>query len=133
MKRNSLNFVIDAVAFAAFAFLSTTGVLLHYLLPAGSGRWQSIWGLTRHQWGELHFWVAVVMFAVLAVHLFLHWRWIVCTAKGRDTDRSGARLGLGIVGALAVLALASAPLFTPVERSGNPPPQYGRHLHQPSD
>ena len=51
MNRTWVNFVIDTVAFVAFVLLTTTGVLMRYLLPPGSGHYTTIWGLDRHEWG----------------------------------------------------------------------------------
>ena len=116
MKRVSLNFIVDVVAFAGFVMLTTTGVLMRYVLPPGSGHYSTIWGLDRHEWGGVHFWVSVVFFSILAFHLILHWRWIVSVVTGRPREGSGLRAGLGIVGLATVLALASAPLLAPVER-----------------
>lgn len=120
MKRPKLNFVIDAAAFVAFAFLTTTGVLTRYVLPPGSGRYATLWGLNRHGWGDLHFWVAVVLLGVLALHLALHWRWILCIVKGQRPEALGSRVAFGVVGLIGLLALAAAPLLAPVERSGAP-------------
>ncbi len=55
----TLNFIIDVIAFTGFLFLTTTGVLMRYLLPPGSGRFASLWGLNRHEWGTIHFWISV--------------------------------------------------------------------------
>jgi hypothetical protein len=113
----TLNLIIDVVAFIGFLFLTATGVLMRYILPPGSGRFSSIWGLNRHEWGTIHFWISAAFLAVLAVHLLLHWRWIVCTITGRPSEKSGLRAGLGLVGLLALVALAFAPVITPVEVS----------------
>lgn len=67
------------------------------------------------------FWVAVVFFAVLAVHLFLHWPFIVSLFKGRlRGQRSRLRP------ALALLALAAAPLLSPVQQIDAEPGYYGQ-------
>lgn len=116
IKRTSLNFIIDAVAFTGFVVLTTTGVLMRYILPPGSGHYSTIWSLDRHEWGGIHFWIALVFFLILALHLVLHWRWIVRVLTGRPREGSGFRVGLGIVGLVAVIALSIAPLLTPVER-----------------
>lgn len=120
MKRAQINFMIDTVAFAGFVFLTTTGVLLRYLLPPGSGRFATLLGLDRHEWGTIHFWVSIIFFAVLALHLILHWRWIVGLLSGHKQEGSGLRLGLGLLGALTLIALALAPLVAPVEISDAP-------------
>jgi hypothetical protein len=117
MKRAHTFFLVDAVAFVLFALLTSTGVLVRYVLPPGSGRWSTLWGMDRHEWGSVHFWMAVALLGTLALHLFFHWKWVVSMVTGRPREGSGARLGLAIVGILALLALASAPLLSPVERT----------------
>lgn len=107
--------VVDGVAFAGFAFLTTTGVLLHYLLPPGSGRWSTIWGLNRHEWGEIHLYIAVVFFATLALHLFIHWRVLINMVKGRQREGSTMRFALGLLGLVTLIMVALAPLFATAE------------------
>jgi len=116
MKRINLNFIIDVAAFVGFVLLTTTGVLMRYILPPGSGRYSTIWSLDRHEWGGIHFWISVVFFSILALHLILHWRWIVNVVAGRSHEGSGFRAGLGIVGLVTVVALAISPLLAPIER-----------------
>jgi hypothetical protein len=116
MKRTNLYFIVDVMAFIGFVVLTTTGVLMRYILPPGSGKHSTIWGLDRHEWGDIHFMISVAFFAVLALHLVQHWRWIVNVVTGRPRDDSGFRVGLGIVGLVAVVALSISPLLTPIER-----------------
>ena len=127
MKRSNLNFIVDCFGFAGFVLLTATGVLMRYVLPPGSGRTTSIWMLDRHEWGGIHFWIAIAFLAVLAFHLFLHWRWIVALMSGRPREGSGARLALGTVGLAALLALAIAPFLSPVEGAGREPHDPGPH------
>jgi hypothetical protein len=55
---------------------------------------------------------------VLAVHLLLHWKWIVCVLRGKPhSDVSGGRFALGIAGLVLVMLLAAAPLLTPAQTS----------------
>jgi hypothetical protein len=119
MRRSDLNFWVDSVAFAAFVFLVATGIIMEFLLPAGSGHATTIWGLDRHGWGGIHFWTSVVFLAALALHVYLHWKWIVSVVRGRPREGSGVRVGLGILGLVALLAIAVAPLVTPVEQGDN--------------
>jgi len=126
MKRTKLNFIIDVIAFVGFAVLTTTGVLMRYILPPGSGHHTTIWSLDRHEWGGIHFWVSVVFFLILAFHLVLHWKWIASVVAGRPREGSGFRAGLGVIGFITVVALAASPLLAPVQRDGNsrlPPAQ----------
>jgi len=118
MRRSNVNFAVDCLGFAGFVLLTATGVVMRYLLPPGSGHSTSIWTLDRHEWGSIHFWIAIAFLAVLAFHLFLHWRWITTLMSGRPREGSGARIALGTVGLAALLALAIAPFLSPVERTG---------------
>lgn len=116
MRGPTRNLIVDGFAFIGFLLLITTGVLMRYVLPPGSGRRTGIWGLDRHGWGDLHFWIAVAFLAILALHLVLHWKWLVAVVRGRPREGSGVRVGLGLMGLVSVVALALAPLLSPVER-----------------
>jgi hypothetical protein len=122
VRRPLLNLLVDAIAFCGFVFMTASGVLLRFVLPPGSGHRATIWGLDRHGWGGVHFWMAVTLLGALSVHVLLHWKWIVCVVRGQPREGSGVRLALGIVGLVAVLALAAAPLVSRIERTGP-----GRH------
>ncbi len=117
MKKPKVNFIIDSVAFGAFFFLITTGVLMRYILPPGSGHFTTIWGMDRHQWGTIHFWISIIFFSVLALHLVLHWKWVVCVIKGKPHEGSGFKVGLGVIGLLTLIAFSIAPLIQQVEVS----------------
>jgi hypothetical protein len=90
---------------------------MRYVLPPGSGHYSTIWGFDRHEWGGLHFWISVVFFSLLAVHLVLHWRWIASVVAGRPREGSGLRVGLGIIGLLALVAFSISPLITPMKKN----------------
>ena len=115
MKKTSLNAAVDAVAFAGFLFLTSTGVILHFLLPPKSGEWRVLWGLNRHEWGAIHFYISLVLLAVLALHIALHWKWILSVVKGRAKEHSGARLLLGLFAFICLIAIAFSPLASEVE------------------
>lgn len=117
MKRSIQNIVVDAIAFVGFILLTTTGMLMHYILPAGSRRFKTIWGMDRHEWGSIHFWISVVFLCCLAVHLFLHWRWIANLFIGKQREGSGLRVALGIIGFIGVLVFAISPLLIPVKEA----------------
>jgi hypothetical protein len=135
MRKPTRNLIVDGLAFTGFLLLTTTGVLMRYVLPPGSGRRAAIWGLDRHGWGDLHFWIAVSFLLILAFHLVLHWRWIVSVLRGRPREGSGLRVGLGLTGLAAAVALALAPLLTPVERieAGSWDREYTGHLGSGSE
>ncbi len=122
MKRKSINIIIDALGFIAFILLTTTGLLMHFILPPGSGHFIGLWGMDRHEWGRIHYWISISFLAILVLHLILHWRWIVSVIKGQPTEESGYRMLLGLVALIALLVLAFSPFFAEVQPTGDEPP-----------
>jgi hypothetical protein len=126
MKRTHLNALIDAAACLAFLALLSTGLILEYQLPPGSGGLRGfgfgrgashrtvhlLWGWTRHEWGQVHYWIALGMMAVLGFHVLLHWKWILCTIRGTHTNASGCRLALGMIGLIFAVLLSIAPFLS---------------------
>jgi hypothetical protein len=74
--------------------MAATGLLLKFVLPPGSrgGQGLQLWGFTRHEWGDIHFWLSVAMGALFIVHVALHWTW-VCTVVARWFRIEGASSG----------------------------------------
>jgi hypothetical protein len=77
MNRTLVNVIIDLVATHLLLGMVATGYLLRFPLPPGSNKILTLWGLSRHQWGDIHFWISLGLLAVLVIHLALHWNWIV--------------------------------------------------------
>lgn len=77
MNRTLVNIIIDLVATLLFLGMIATGYLLRFPLPPGSNKTITLWGLSRHQWGDIHFWISLGLLVVLVIHLALHWNWIV--------------------------------------------------------
>ncbi len=82
-----LNYALDVVIGFAFILAAITGILF---LFAGSGGYQGgrnpgfqteMLGIARATWSDLHTWTGLVMIIGAAVHLVLHWNWIVCVTK----------------------------------------------------
>ena len=105
MKRSSLNFIIDLVSFVDLAGLVVTGFIIKYVLPPGTGgrgrmlhqgmggeHTKEFWSMTRHEWGDIHFYLAVLFAILMCVHVILHWGWIKSYLKtlfglsGRQTS-----------------------------------------------
>ena len=64
----------------------------------------------------------------ILMRFILHWRFIRNVFRGRIKKANASRLILGLVGLLAVLALAVAPFVVPIENSErNSGYQYGKH------
>ena len=84
MRRATVNFVIDAMAFLAFVCLTVTGVLLKYAPrgrgggPHGSGDWL---GVSHEVWSDIHFVASIVFVVLILVHIILHWSWVKTSVK----------------------------------------------------
>lgn len=115
MKRATLYWWIDGTLGLAGLGLLMTGLLMEFVLPAHS-RGATVWGWTRHDWGELHFWLALGVLGLIGVHLVLHWGW-VCTMSrkvlggGNVPVRRGGRWALGAVTVAALAAVVGGFLW----------------------
>jgi len=113
MNRNAINFVVDLVSLLALCGLTATGLILAFALSPGAGGLE-LWGWRRHDWGDLHYYSALVFLPLLVLHVALHWRWVwsmSCRMIGLKTDTAETarlwprRLGGAIIagGGLALL------------------------------
>jgi len=98
MSRSTVNFILDFVSFLNLLGLVFTGFVIKYILPPGSGggygrgfrggrgeaaaeQIREFLSLGRHDWGDVHFYLAVVFTALMIIHIVLHWAWIKCYLK----------------------------------------------------
>lgn len=100
MTRGTVNSIVDTISFVDVLGLGATGLIMKYILPPGSGEGHGVgfrggrsteaakelWSLSRHEWGAVHFYLAVLFVALMAVHIVLHWDWVKCQIK-RTTAR----------------------------------------------
>lgn len=75
MRRSTLHLTVDSLMALGAVGLILTGLLIAFVLPAGS-RQASVWGMTRHDWGDVHFWFAMAILATALLHLVLNWGWV---------------------------------------------------------
>ena len=81
LRRSTLNFLIDVLALLGIFVMMATGLVIRFVLPPGTGGGHgegglALWGLGRHDWGDVHFWTSVVLGVLLVVHVALHWSWV---------------------------------------------------------
>ena len=94
-----------------FCFITATGITLFWKLPPGreGGHGLTLWGLTRHEWGDIHA-IAGLLFAVLVIaHLYLAWPWLKNAACKR-------RLRLVLAGLLTGLVIIIVSATGPVRQ-----------------
>jgi len=87
MKRATLNFIIDLIGFIDLLGMVITGMIMMYVLPPGTGGGGFRGGrgpepatlllsLSRHQWGKIHYCLALVFIVLMTAHILLHWTWV---------------------------------------------------------
>lgn len=120
-RKANVHFLLDSVSLFVLAALVATGLIMEYRLPPGTGgreegpAW-AILGLTRHDWGTIHYVLAIVFLGLMIAHLLLHWRWVWNRATGAPRAFSAGRaLGL-VIGLLMACALMAAPFLPAVEK-----------------
>ena len=96
--KTSVDRVLNLLLWLAFCALAGTGLLLAFRLPPGSrgGAGLSALGMTRHEWGDWHTWIAYAFLALILLHLALHWRWLWKIAAQRKTWMLLAGVGSGL-------------------------------------
>ena len=112
MKRASLHFVVDAGLAVAGLGVLTTGLLLEFVLPAGS-RGDTVAAWTRHEWGDVHLYAALALLGLIALHVTLNWAW-VCNVWSKMTGHRSAsakRRRLAVLTVVVVLAAFIAALL----------------------
>ena len=85
MDKPKLNFVIDALMFLTLMAMAGLGFLMKYTLPPGRvlrATYGSNLNLTwlswdRHDWGDIHLYLAFILLSLLVIHLILHWQQIL--------------------------------------------------------
>jgi len=113
-----INLVIDALLLLAMAAIAGIALLIRYVLPPGSQRWEIygrnvelyFWGLDRHGWGSIHYVVGLAFVGLLVLHVVLHWGMVVAIARRLIPNRLARRVAAVLLVALTV-ALVVFPAF----------------------
>ena len=115
MRKNRLHLVIDLLAYLAMVSMVSTGLTMWGLLPPGSGGRHgggrggglTVLGYSRHEWGDVHWYLAVTLIVLVALHVILHWKWV--TNSVGALLRGERKLGAGVAGTvlLAILGVVA--------------------------
>jgi len=114
MRKPDVNLMINVAAFILFLLLASTGFLIWLVLPAGHG-YLTVWGMNRHIWGDIHFWIAISFLFLISVHLILHWSWINTMLFSRSKKPLSVKNKVMILMIILAFIAAIAPFFSPVE------------------
>jgi len=79
MSRARFLFYIAVGAAVAFLMQAISGLVLWVALPCGGRRGGEVgdtflW--SRQAWLDIHDWTGVLLLAIIAVHIYMHWGWL---------------------------------------------------------
>ncbi len=80
MKKNDWKYLIDALLFVDLSSLAVIGLLLAFVIPSGKGAPEAakfFLGLHRHDWGDIHLYLSLLMLGLVVLHLWFNWNWVV--------------------------------------------------------
>ena len=128
--KSKLNFLIEGISLLALTLLIATGLTMEFRLPPGSGgegaalhggvgrQALTLAGISRHEWGAIHFYLANGMLVLLALHVWLHWRWIWAMAQGAHPASRKTRGRIFLMASLVFLGLTGLPWLIPIQSAG---------------
>ena len=109
------NWLIDAAVFLGGVVAMLSGVYFLFLPSGGyQGGRNPMYGVTilfsRETWDAVHAWGGVLMIAAVAIHLAIHWRWVVMMGRHAVSSlrRGGSKLSRGARFNVALNALVAA-------------------------
>ena len=118
MKKKDLKRIVDLVLWFLFCFILGTGLMIHYRLLPGfqGGSGVNFLGISRHGWGDIHFWASCLFTAALSFHLYLNFSTIRMIIAGKSGRKTAILLGIGI---LIVIFFLVFPVFQGQNGYGN--------------
>ncbi len=83
MEKSKINYFIDLLILIFFVINSITGLIIFFFLPTGvkRGGYQVFLGIIKQNWVIIHNWSGILLILLIAIHLILHWNWIVYMTK----------------------------------------------------
>jgi hypothetical protein len=106
MTRGDVKYVVNCILFVVLSSTAAVGLLLAFAIPSGSvpGAGRLLLGVHRHVWARFHLFLAVAFLALLAVHLWLSWGWVLQMTRRFFGERwKKALLALGCAWLLVLL------------------------------
>jgi len=84
-SKSNINFLIDAFLLVIFSAMIGIGFMIKYVLLTGEQKTekfganfeQTILGLDRHGWGDIHLYLGFVILGLLVLHIIFHWKMII--------------------------------------------------------
>ena len=74
----------------------------------------TLWGLSRHDYGNIHFKLALAVIPLMLLHIILHWSWVCATIGNMlnlKVDRHGQNSLYGIILLILIIILTAGSLW----------------------
>ncbi len=113
-KKSHLIQWLDLISFVALLFMMSSGLLMQFVLPPRS-QGATVWGMTRHEWGGLHFYLSLIFLTLMVCHLLIHIPYIKHAFMGRASREHGYRLAIGVFALIMLLIVAFSPVIVPID------------------
>jgi hypothetical protein len=83
--------IVGLLMLTVWSAVLTTGIIM-WLAPHGQGRGSDpyLFGLTRHDWGDLHLYLALTAVVITIVHVIIDWKPFVNCVKHVVHTHQGA-------------------------------------------
>ena len=83
MKKNTLKYLINVTLFIDMTSIAVLGFLLGFVIPKGQGYSSQKYflGLHRHDWADIHLYLALLLLPLLFFHVWFNWTWVVQSTK----------------------------------------------------
>ncbi len=136
MKKAKLNLVIDVIMLIVMMALIGVGLLNKYVLLTGQHKWEKygenlefyLWGFDRHDWNYLHFILGLILFGLLVLHIWFHWKLILNIYKNLIRNKK-TRVFTGLALVFVSLVFLIFPVFIKPE-IGEATNNGGRHFSE---
>ncbi len=79
MKKSDWQYLVDTLLFLSIAGIALIGFLMGLVIPKGPSAPENskyFFGLHRHQWGNIHFYLSIAFVVFVTIHILLSWKWI---------------------------------------------------------
>jgi hypothetical protein len=83
LKKNTLKYFINVTLFIDITSIAVLGLLLGFVIPKGQGHLSQKYflGLHRHDWADIHLYLALLLLPLLVFHVWFNWTWVIQSTK----------------------------------------------------
>ncbi|MBR4596997.1 MAG: DUF4405 domain-containing protein [Opitutales bacterium] len=114
--KTALRRITDFILYFSFCFLLGSGFMMKFSFVKGM-KGMTVLGLSKPQWCDLHFFIAMAMLAALVLHMALNASWIYKVGSFSKKWLAIIVVALGVALAL-LLSLCPANKSNAIENSG---------------